>query len=86
MSFSSLAVVIPAFNEEEGIAPTICELKEALNDPQMIVVDGASDDRTLEIAKNLGAEVLIQKGTGKGSAISQGLVHLNGDSSLCSVY
>ena len=79
MSFSSLAVVIPAFNEEEGIAPTIWELKEALNDPQMIVVDGASDDRTLEIAKNLGAEVLIQKGTGKGSAISQGLVHLNGD-------
>jgi len=79
LSYSSLAVVIPAFNEEQGIAPTIWELKEALNDPQMIVVDGASDDRTLEIAKNLGADVLIQKGTGKGSAISQGLVHLNGD-------
>jgi len=79
LSFSSLAVVIPAFNEEEGIAPTICELKEVLNDAHMIVIDGESEDRTLEIAKNLGAEVLIQKGTGKGSAVSQGLDHLNGD-------
>ena len=45
----------------------------------MIVIDGESEDRTFEIAKDFGAEVLIQNGTGKGSAISQGLVHLNGD-------
>ena len=79
MSFSTLAIVIPAFNEEEGIAPTIWELKEVFNDAHMIVIDGESEDRTFEIAKDFGAEVLIQKGTGKGSAISQGLVHLNGD-------
>jgi glycosyltransferase involved in cell wall biosynthesis len=70
---SPLAVVVAAYNEEEGIAPTICELKEALNKPNLIVVDGASSDRTLEIAKDLGVEVLIQKGKGKGNAISQGL-------------
>ena len=79
MSNSSLVVVIPAFNEEEGIAPTIWELKAVLNDPHMIVIDGGSEDRTLELAKNFGAEVLVQKGTGKGNAISQGLDHLNGD-------
>ncbi|MCJ7613706.1 glycosyltransferase family 2 protein [Candidatus Bathyarchaeota archaeon] len=79
MSFSNLTVVIPAFNEEEGIAPTIGELKEALTDAHMIVIDGESEDRTFEIAKDFGVEVLIQNGTGKGSAISQGLVHLNGD-------
>jgi len=79
LSNSSLVVVIPAFNEEEGIAPTIWELKEVLNDPHMIVIDGESEDRTLEIAKNFGAEVLIQKGTGKGNAISQSLDYLNGD-------
>ena len=27
LGFSSVAVVIAAFNEEEGIAPTICEMK-----------------------------------------------------------
>ena len=81
MSYSPLAVVLAAYNEEEGIAPTICELKEVLNEPHLVVVDGKSSDRTLELAKDLGAEVLIQRGKGKGNAISQGLDHLNGDTS-----
>lgn len=77
MRFFPLTVVVATFNEEEGIAPTICELKEVLNDARMIVVDRKSWDRTLEIARALGTEVLIQKGIGKGSAISQGLDNLN---------
>jgi len=81
LSYSPLAVVLAAYNEEEGIAPTICELKEVLNEPHLVVVDGKSSDRTLELAKDLGAEVLIQRGKGKGNAISQGIDHLNGDTS-----
>ena len=73
MSLFPLAVIIAAINEEEGIGPTICELKTTLNEPNLVVVDGKSSDKTIEIAKDLGAEVLIQKGKGKGSAISQGL-------------
>jgi len=73
LSLSPLAVIIAAINEEEGIGPTICELKTTLNEPNLVVVDGKSSDKTIEIAKDLGAEVLIQKGKGKGSAISQGL-------------
>ena len=73
MSLSPLAVIIAAITEEEGIGPTICELKTTLNEPNLVVVDGKSSDKTIEIAKDLGAEVLIQKGKGKGSAISQGL-------------
>jgi len=77
---SSLAVIVAAYNEEKGIAPTLIELKESLNEPNILVVDGNSIDKTLEIAKDLGAQVLIQKGKGKGNAISEGLTHLNGDS------
>ncbi len=65
MSLSPLAVVIAAINEEEGIGPTICELKTILNEYHLVVVDGKSSDKTIEIAKDLGAEVLIQKGKGK---------------------
>lgn len=79
MSCSPLAVVVAAYNEEEGIAPTICELKEFLHKPNLLVVDGNSTDRTLELAKDRGAEVLIQRGKGKGNAISEGLDHLSGD-------
>jgi dolichol-phosphate mannosyltransferase len=81
LSYSPLAVVVAAYNEEEGIAPTIRELKESLDKPQLVVVDGRSSDRTLAVAKDLGAEVLIQRGNGKGDAMSQGVNHLNGDTS-----
>jgi glycosyltransferase involved in cell wall biosynthesis len=81
LSYSPLAVVVAAYNEEEGIAPTIRELKELLDKPQLVVVDGKSSDRTLEVAKDLGAEVLIQRGRGKGDAMSQGVNHLNGGTS-----
>ena len=81
MHYSPLAVVVAAYNEEEGIAPTIRELKELLVKPHLVVVDGKSSDRTLEVAKDLGAEVLIQRGKGKGNAISEGLDRVNGDTS-----
>lgn len=70
---SEIVVLIAAFNEEEGIGPTIAEFKEVLQDPTYVVVDGVSNDRTVEIAKELGAEILFQRGHGKGNAISEGL-------------
>jgi glycosyltransferase involved in cell wall biosynthesis len=76
---SRLGVIIPAVNEEEGIAPTIKELKLAINDANIIVVDGNSQDKTLEIAKDFGVEVINQNGKGKGDAIFQGLANFNGD-------
>ena len=83
MTYSPLAVLLAAYNEEEGIAPTLCELKAVLSEPHLVVVDGQSSDRTFELAKDLGADVLLQrvKGKGKGDAISQGLCHLNGGAS-----
>lgn len=77
MTYSPLTVVLAAYNEEEGIAPTLCELKAVLNKPRLVVVDGKSSDRTLELAKYMGAEVIIQDGKGKGNAITQGICYLN---------
>lgn len=79
MSHLDITVIVAAYNEEEGIAPTLCELKEVLNKSYLLVVDGNSSDGTLEIAKAHGADVLLQRGKGKGNAISQGLDHLNGN-------
>src|SRR4030067_1512195 len=75
---SSIVVLIAAFNEEEGIGPTIAEFKKVLQDPTYLIVDGTSNDKTVEIAKELGAEILFQKGRGKGNAISEGLSFIDG--------
>lgn len=76
---SSLAVIVAAYNEEEGITPTLSELNNVFNESYLVVVDGKSTDRTIEFAKDLGAEVIIQNGKGKGNAISQGLEYIKGN-------
>lgn len=69
---SNISVIIATLNEEEGIGPTIDEMQRVLNNPYLVVVDGNSVDRTIEIAKNMGADVLLQEGRGKGDAMFQG--------------
>lgn len=76
-SNANVAVVIAALNEEEGIGPTLDELKCVLNDPYFLVVDGGSIDGTVEIAKKMGADVILQEGRGKGQALWQGIKYLN---------
>jgi glycosyltransferase involved in cell wall biosynthesis len=74
---SNVSVVVAALNEEKGIGPTLQELRRFLADSQVVVIDGNSVDRTVEIAKNMGADVVLQEGTGKGNALAQGLAHLD---------
>jgi dolichol-phosphate mannosyltransferase len=71
----STLVLIAAVNEQDGIGPTLVEIQENLDRPHCLVVDGRSTDATVDIAKTIGAEVILQKGSGKGDAIAIGLAH-----------
>jgi glycosyltransferase involved in cell wall biosynthesis len=75
--YADISVVIATLNEEEGIGPTLEELQNVLGSLHLIVVDGNSIDRTVEIAKNLGADIFLQEGKGKGAALFQGLKRLS---------
>ena len=75
--FGSTQVIIAALNEEQGIGLTIAELQERLFAPRVLVVDGNSVDRTVEVSKDLGVDVLFQDGIGKGNAISKGLRYID---------
>jgi glycosyltransferase involved in cell wall biosynthesis len=70
-------VFIAALNEEQGIGHTISEISQNLTDPHFLVIDGHSHDRTVEVAKDLGADILQQDGQGKGDAIAKAIQHLN---------
>ena len=78
-SYPRSTVVIAALNEEEGIGLTIAELKETLFASNILVVDGHSCDRTVDVARNLGADVVFQDGLGKGDAIAKALEQTNAD-------
>jgi len=71
----SAQVIIAALNEAPGIGLTIAEMKDTLGEISVLVVDGRSSDRTVEIAKNLGAKVFCQDGIGKGDALAKAIEH-----------
>lgn len=77
MNQPDVLVLIAAWNEEEGIGLTLEELKNVLGEASFLIVDGNSTDRTVEIAKDAGAEILVQEGKGKGKAIAQAVKHIS---------
>lgn len=72
-----ISVVIPCFNEEEGVRYTIGMLPECVD--EIIVVDNNSTDRTAEVATELGARVVFEKRKGYGAAYKAGLPAVTGD-------
>jgi glycosyltransferase involved in cell wall biosynthesis len=77
--FPSILVLVAALDEEAGIRLTLAELKHYLSGSSFLVVDGNSSDNTVDVAKSLGADVLCQKGKGKGDAIASALQQLDSD-------
>jgi len=73
---SPVLAIIAALNEEEGVGLTIAELRKYLAKSWVLVVDGKSQDRTVEVAKNADADVIYQEGVGKGDAIAQAIKHV----------
>ena len=72
-TIANTEVVIAALNEEIGIGITIDEISKYLLADRVLVVDGRSIDRTVEVAKDRGAGILFQSGLGKGNAILKGI-------------
>jgi glycosyltransferase involved in cell wall biosynthesis len=77
---SHVTVVVPTLNEEENIAGVIHELNQ-MGYCNILVVDGNSVDKTVEVAEELGVSILVQNEKGKGAALRQAFNHdgLDGD-------
>jgi glycosyltransferase involved in cell wall biosynthesis len=65
---SSLLVGIPAYNEEVGIGSVVLAAQRFTDD--VVVVDDGSSDRTVPIARESGATVIVhEENKGKGGAM-----------------
>jgi glycosyltransferase involved in cell wall biosynthesis len=74
MSKPSVSIILPTLKEEATIGKVIDEIpRQTLTqqgyDVSILVVDGNSPDKTREIAKEKGAEVIIEPRKGKGKAM-----------------
>jgi len=88
----SISLALPALNEEETVGKVINTVKTALMDEvplldEMVLIDSGSEDKTREIAADMGIpvyihqEVLPQYGAfiGKGEALWKSLYVVDGD-------
>ncbi len=83
-----LSVVIPAYNEENGIARTVAEVERVLSalpiDYEVIVSDDGSTDGTRREAEKTGARVIAApENGGYGAALKRGIAA--GDSDFVAI-
>lgn len=70
---STVCVIVPAYNEEESIAAVVRSYRENPHVDRVLVVNNNSTDRTEEIARMEGAEVVRERDLGYGRALRRGL-------------
>ena len=74
------SIVIPAKNEEEGLAQFLPSLKALYPDTEIIVVNDGSDDNTEQVCLDAGVRVVSHPySKGNGAAIKTGARAANGD-------
>ena len=75
----SVSVVIPALNEERNLPHVFSALPADVS--EVILVDGGSVDRTVDVARELRPDVVVVQQTrkGKGNALACGFAACTGD-------
>ncbi|MDT7862805.1 MAG: glycosyltransferase family 2 protein [Vulcanisaeta sp.] len=76
--FGCVTVVIPTLNEAEAIGRVIEEvLSVGVPRDHILIVDGGSNDGTVEIASKYGVRVIRQRSKGKADAIKTALDYVD---------
>lgn len=72
-----ITVIIPCLNEEQGIEQVLRRMPEFVD--QVIVVDNGSTDRTSDVARSYGAQVIREPVRGYGRSYKKGFSCATGD-------
>jgi rSAM/selenodomain-associated transferase 2 len=75
---NKISIIIPVLNEAAIIQKPLSKLQVEPN-LEIIVVDGGSQDKTIELAGNLGVKVLICPQTGRANQMNLGASAATGD-------
>lgn len=71
-----LSIIIPTLDEEEHLGPTLEQALQVAD--EVCVSDGGSRDGTVELARRLGARVVVG-GPGRGGQLNRGAETCSGD-------
>ena len=76
---SSVAVIIPCYNEALTIAKVVDDFKRVLPDASIYVYDNNSTDGTGDIAREHGAQVRVERRQGTGNVVRQMMRDIDAD-------
>jgi len=86
--YAQISIIIPVLNEADNIESVINQIQKTEN-IEIIIVDGGSQDHTVEIAQSLGVKVIVtqrgralQMNAGAKIATGEILLFLHGDTQL----
>lgn len=74
-----ISVIIPTYNDEKDLNDCLSSLAKQSKDFEIIVVDGHSIDKTVEIAEQHGAKVVYEDHGTRGGACNVGAEESSGD-------
>ncbi len=74
----TISAIVPALNEAEALPDTIRLLKANSEITEIILADGGSRDRTVDIARELGCKTVISE-PGRGTQMRAGAEEAHGD-------
>src|SRR5688572_17950812 len=74
----NISAIIPALNEEEALPETIRRLKANPEIAEIILADGGSRDRTVDIGRELGCKVVVST-AGRGTQMRAGAARAFGE-------
>jgi rSAM/selenodomain-associated transferase 2 len=74
-----ISVIIPAFNEEKRIERCLLSIRRQRENTEIIVVDGASQDGTVDVARRHGAEIITLEKPNLAKQLNMGAAAARGD-------
>jgi glycosyltransferase involved in cell wall biosynthesis len=78
-AIATVTVLLPTLNEEHSIRATIRQIRKEMPGAIICVVDGLSTDRTVQIARDELAAVIMCEERGKAVAVATALKQIDTD-------
>ncbi len=75
----SVSVVIPCLNDQREIGNVVREFRELLPEGKILVVDNCSTKETIDLAREAGADVIVERRRGKAQAVISALPYIDSD-------
>ncbi len=76
---TQISIIIPTINEAKNLPLLLSDLSIIHKDKEILIVDGGSEDRTIDIANIYGAKVYKSKERNRGLQINMGAKNSKGE-------